>query len=125
MVTHHMTNRPMRLLCFVAVVFFAIAQTTFAEDWLSHYYEHPTPERFVTEVRVLSKTGHLSNPKTAAIISVFLGRVMAANPTQVDAWLTQLSDLEGSDRQTLLFAANLSGTKEAQAYLSRQPDAEK
>src|SRR5262249_37032617 len=47
------------------------------------------------------------------------------NPTHVDAWLTQLGDLKGGDRQTLLFATNLSRTKEAEAYLSRQPDAEK
>ncbi|BBJ00486.1 hypothetical protein FGKAn22_21780 [Ferrigenium kumadai] len=115
----------MRLICLLAAILLATAQTAYAEDWLSHYYEHPTPERFVTEVHALSKAGNLSNPKTAALISVFLGRVIAANPTQVDSWLTQLGDLKGGDRQTVLFAASLSGTKEAQAYLSRQSDAEK
>jgi hypothetical protein len=120
-----MTNQAMRLICLLAVVLLTTAQTAFAEDWLSHYYEHPTPERFVTEVKALSKAGNLSNPKTAALISVFLGRIMAANPTQVDGWLSQLSDLKGDDRQTVLFAASLSETKEAQAYLGHQPDAEK
>ena len=120
-----MMNQAMRFICLLTVVLLATAQTAYAEDWFSHYYEHPTPERFVTEVQAFSKAGNLSNQKTSALISVFLGRVMAANPTQVDGWLTQLGDLKGSDRQTVLFAANLSGIKEAQAYLSRQSDAEK
>ncbi|MFZ2301676.1 MAG: hypothetical protein WAW10_07385 [Gallionella sp.] len=115
----------MHLISLLAAILLATAQTAYAEDWLSHYYEHPTPERFVTEVQALSKAGNLSNPKSAALISVFLSRVMAANPTQVDGWLSQLGDLKEGDRQTVLFAASLSGTKEAQAYLGRQPDAEK
>ncbi|MGK5080058.1 hypothetical protein [Janthinobacterium sp. HLX7-2] len=124
-VSPHMSKQAMRLLYFLAIILLATAQTAFAEDWLSHYYESPTPERFVTEVQALSKAGNLSNPESAALTSVFLGRVMAANPTQVDAWLSQLGDLKGDDRQTVLFAASLSGTREAQDYLGRQPDAGK
>lgn len=121
--SHHMTNTAMHLIRLLAFVLLATVHTAHAEDWISHYYEHPTPDRFVTEVQTLSKAGNLSNPNSAALISVFLGRIMAANPTQVDGWLAQLGDLKGGDRQTLLFAASLSGTKEAQAYLGRQPDA--
>jgi hypothetical protein len=120
-----MTNQTMRLIYLLAVVLLTPAQSAFAEDWISHYYEHPTPERFVPEVQGLSKSGNLANPKTADMISVFLGRIMEANPTQVDGWMAQLGDLKEGDRQTLLFAASLSGTKEAHAYLGRQPDAEK
>jgi hypothetical protein len=96
-----------------------------ADDWVSHYYEKPAPGRFVAEVQALSKAGHLAKPTTAEITSVFLGRVMAANPSQVDGWLNQLGDLKNEDRQTLLLAASRSGTKEAQAYLARQPEADK
>ncbi len=124
-VSHHMTNRTMRHIYLLAAVLLTAAQTAFAADWLSHYYEHPTPDRFVPEVKALSKAGNLSNPNSSALISVFLGKIMAANPTQVDGWLIQLGDLKEGDRQALLFAASLSGTKEAQAYLGRQPDAEK
>lgn len=122
-----MAKLAMRLSHFLAVALFAAAQSAYADDWdwFSHYHENPTPERFVAEVQALSKTGNLSNPKAAAITSVFLGRVMAANPTQVDAWLSKLGDLKGDDRQTLLFAASLSRTREAQAYLDGQADAAK
>lgn len=115
----------MRHTYLLAAVLFTVAQTAFAADWLSHYYEHPTPERFVPEVKALSKAGNLSSPNTSALVSVFLGKIMAANPTQVDGWLAQLGDLKDGDRQTVLAAANVSGTREAQAYLGRQPDAEK
>jgi hypothetical protein len=117
--------KTMRLFFFLAVTLLLTAQSAFAEDWLSHYYEKPTPERLVTEVRAMSKAGTLSNPKSAAPISVFLGKVMAANPARVDAWLSQLGDLKGGDRQTVLLAASWSGTREAQAHLDGQPDAEK
>ena len=115
----------MRIIYLFAILLFSTAQTALAADWLSHYYEHPTPERFVSEVQAMSKAGSLSNPNTASAISVFLGRVMAANPTQIDAWLAELEGLKGVDRQTVLMAASLSATKEAQTYIDRQPDAEK
>ena len=115
----------MRIFYFLAIILFATAQDAFADDWLSQYYENPTPERFVTEVQALSKAGKLADPKTAALTSIFLGRIMAANPAQVEAWLNQLGDLKGDDRETLLFAASLSETKVAQDYLEHQSDAEK
>lgn len=115
----------MRFIKFFVLILVMAVRTAFAQDWLSHYYEHPTPERFVIEVQALSKAGNLSNPKSSALISVFLGRIMAANPTKVDGWLSQLGDLKGGDRQTLLAAASLSGTKDAQTYLDRQADAER
>ena len=115
----------MRFFYFLSIVLLATTHTASAADWLSHYYENPAPERFVTEVIALSNAGMLSDPNSAAPASVFLGKVMAANPGQVDAWLSQLEDLKPADRQTLLSAATLSGTKEAQAYLGRQSDAGK
>ncbi len=110
---------------FTGLMLFATLHNAYAEDWFSHYYEQPTPERFVAEVQALSKAGVLANPKTNGAITVFLGRVMAANPAQVSGWLDQLSDLQGTDREILLLAANLSATPAAQAFLARQADAQK
>lgn len=104
---------------------FAISICANAEDWIPHYYEQPTPERFVGEVQAMSKAGVLADAKNAASIAAFLGRVMAANASQVEGWLNQLDGLKGPDKEALLLAANLSGTKEAMAYIQRQPDTEK
>ncbi|HBT97174.1 MAG TPA: hypothetical protein DEB25_05885 [Desulfobulbaceae bacterium] len=106
-------------------ILFAVAQTVSAADWVSHYYEHPTPERFVAEVQKLSEAGTLSDPNKSMMIAVFLSRIMAAHPAQIDGWLSQLGNLKGNDRQTILFAAQLSNTKEARTYLDRQPNAER
>lgn len=94
----------MRIIYLFAILIFSATQTAFSADWLSHYYQHPAPERFVSEVHVMSKAGSLSNPNTASAISVFLGRVMAANPTQIEGWLTELDDLKGGDRKTVLIS---------------------
>lgn len=111
------------LLASLLIAFSSLsAHSAPVDDWIMHYYEKPTPDRFVAEVRGLSKAGHLSDPKASQLIAVFLGRVMAANPTQVASWLVQLSDLKGGDRQTILAAAHLSDTRQAQMYLARQPE---
>ena len=120
-----MSKYALRRACFSLLLLFATAHHAFAQDWIIHYYEHPTPERFVTEVRALGAAGHLCNPKTTALMSVFLSKVMAANPARVDGWLTDLRDLNDCDRQALLAAAAHSNTSEARAYLGRQPDAAK
>lgn len=109
----------------MALVLIAISFSANADDWITHYYEHPTPERFVAEVQAMSKSGYLANAKSAAPIAAFLGRVMAANPSQIEGWLNQLDGLKGDDRDTLLLAANLSQSKEALAYIRRQPDGDK
>lgn len=100
-------------------------QAVWAGDWMTHYYENPSPERFVAEVQGLSKAGHLSSPETGAMIAVFLGRVMAANPVAVESWLNQLGDLIGGDRETILLAAGFSRTQEARSFLAKQPDGAK
>lgn len=102
-----------------------LAQAVWAGDWMPHYYENPTPERFVAEVQEFSNAGHLSSPETGPIIAVFLGRLMAANPVAVESWLSQLNDLTGRDRDTLLLAAGFSRTQEARSFLAKQPDGAK
>lgn len=108
----------------VAITMF-LAQAVWADDWMTNYYERPSPERFVAEVQGFSKAGHLSSLKTGPMIAVFLGRVMAANPVAVESWLSQLSDLTGGDRETLLLAAGFSRTQEARSFLAKQPDGAK
>lgn len=95
------------------------------DNWMMHYYEHPTPDRFVPEVISMSKAGYLAKAETSAPISAFLGQIMAANPSQIEGWLNQLNGFKGKDRDTLLLAASLSNTKEALAYIRQQSDGSK
>jgi hypothetical protein len=108
----------------VAFMLYAMSHFVHADDWITNYYEHPTPERFVAEVRGWSAAGRLSGEKSLAF-AVFLGRVMASNGSQISAWLDQVGDLKGHDRTTLLLAIAVSNTPEGRSYLAAQPDGAK
>ncbi|WP_139826198.1 MULTISPECIES: hypothetical protein [Derxia] len=112
----------MRFLFLLMAMLMLAMQAAFANEWINHYYERPTPERLVTEVRAWSKSGRMSDPKTSGVVIAFLAQVMASNPERIEGWLDELVDLNGPDRQVLLTAAGQSGTKEARAYLMRQPE---
>lgn len=116
---------PRALKTVLVAITMVLTQVVWAGDWMTHYYEYPTPARFVAEVQGLSKAGHLSSPEKGVVVAVFLGRVMAANPVAVESWLSQLSDLTGRDRETLLLAAGFSRTQEARSFLAKQPDGAK
>lgn len=118
-------RRLTRINWLAALVLLVISISANADDWITHYYENPTPERFVAEVHALSQSGHLADGNRAPLIAAFLGRVMANNPSQIGGWLNQLGGLKDEDRVTLLWAANLSQSKEALDYIQRQPDGNK
>lgn len=105
----------------IALILCAMSHLVHADDWITNYYERPTPERFVSEVRGWSAAGLLSGNKSLAF-AVFLGRVMASNASQISTWLNQLGDLKGNDRFTLLLAVAASNTQEGRSYLAAQPD---
>ncbi|MGQ0711708.1 MAG: hypothetical protein ACT4NV_18390 [Rhodoferax sp.] len=106
----------------LCVLLWACVQTASAQDWITHYYRNPQPERFVAEVQDLSQGGRLSGPNTSALFSVFLGRVLAMHPEKTKEWMEQLADLQGKDRQALLRALQFSATPQASAYLKQQGD---
>ena len=86
-------------------------------DWLMNYYKNPSPETFVTEVNNLSKSGVLSDPELKQTISVFLSRILAANPDKTLKWMKELENLNGSDMEPVFYAVWLSDTKESKEYL--------
>jgi hypothetical protein len=112
------------LFSLISLCFCLGVSPAYSSDWITNYYEHPTPERFVSEVRDWSKTGMLAGNKSA-MLAVFLGRVMAQNRDQIVNWLTELQDLKGKDKETLLLAAYFSETAEAQSYLKGLEGTEK
>jgi len=86
-------------------------------DWLMNYYKNPTPGTFVEEVKNLSKSGVLSDPKHKQTISVFLSRVLAANPDKTLKWMKELNHLNKSDMEPIFYAVWLSDTQESKEYL--------
>ena len=87
------------------------------EDWLMNYYKDPTPDAFVKEVKNLSKSGVLSDPKLKQTISVFLSRILAANPDKTLEWMKELDNLNDGDMEPVFYAVWLSNTKESKEYL--------
>jgi hypothetical protein len=85
--------------------------------WMSSYYKAPQPDRFVAEVRKMSKEGNLTNANTEPPIVAFLSRVIAYNPQRIPAWMTALADLPNNDKDTLHKAIWYSNTKAGNAYL--------
>jgi hypothetical protein len=85
-------------------------------DWTKFYYANPTPDRFAAEIRAAVAQGIAENPGAQLAFAMFLGRVMAANPQRIAAWIEELSDLAAA-RQLLQLAAWMSGTGEGQVWL--------
>jgi len=69
-----------------------------AKDWMTFYYAHPEPERFVEEVRNLSRLGILADPERAFPAIVFLSAVIAENGQRVPTWFDALLDLDSAER---------------------------
>src|SRR5258706_10718885 len=88
-------------------------------EWMMFYYAHPEPTRFVEEVRALAAAGAFVPPHRRVALVTFLSQVMADNRAQIDAWLTDLADLEGDAREGVHVAAWLSNTREARRHLAR------
>jgi len=88
-------------------------------DWMTFYYAHPEPTRFVAEVRALAESGAFVQPERRIVLATFLSQVMAANRKHIDEWMTDLSDLEGEAREAVRVAAWLSNTREARLHLAR------
>ncbi len=86
-------------------------------QWLMNYYKSPNPHDFVSEVKKLSQSGILGNPKHKQNIAVFLSQILAANPDKISQWLKELQDLNEADMEPVFYAAWFSDTKESKDYL--------
>jgi hypothetical protein len=95
------------------------------KDWMTFYFLEPRPERFVEEVRSLAAQGILSDPERGFPSVVFLSCIIAANPSNIQHWFDELSDLSPADRRSLEVAAWFSRAPEARAYFATRPISEK
>jgi len=105
------------LLLVLSASAFAADQKAGMDDWLTFYYQHPQPERFVAEVHALSKSAVFSKESARPPMLAFLGRVMAQNPDKITGWMTALGDLPAKDLEVLYAAVWFSETEEGNRYL--------
>ena len=90
-------------------------------EWMKFYYASPTPDRLVAELEAYDRARVLDPVERRIAVATFVGRVFAANPDRVTAWLDTLSaslQSEGA-RNTLQLAAYFSNTVESRAWMVR------
>lgn len=104
-------------LLLLAILFSFKAFANEPGSWLINYYKSPNPNDFVSEVKKLSKSGILGNPKHKQNIAVFLSQILAANPDKTSQWLKELHDLNKADMEPVFYAVWFSDTKESKEYL--------
>ena len=69
------------------------------DQWISHYYECPRPDLIPMAIQALRDSGHLGNDNALESLTSFFSLVFRAHPDQVDAWLSQFSDLSDDETQ--------------------------
>jgi len=83
------------------------------DDWLQHYYERPSPERFETEVKKLQAMGILKKKSTIDPIAAFFSRLfVAADPSTLSRWLKFIDALPNADQAAFLVALRWADTPE-------------
>lgn len=88
-------------------------------EWMKFYYASPAPDRLVAELEAYDRDRLLDPVERRVAVATFVGRVFAANPARVPAWLDALSaslQSEGA-RNTLQLAAYFSNTAESRAWM--------
>lgn len=83
------------------------------EDWLEYYYQDPTPERFVEEVKNWAADGTLEMEHAAPALIGFLSQVMRHNRDEIGNWYTALEGLDPKQKSILHTAMLFSRTTEA------------
>ena len=89
------------------------------EDWLEYYYQNPTPDRFVEEVKNWASDGTLDNENARPALIAFLSQVMRANRDQIAGWYESLKGLSPSQMQVLHTAMLYARVSEADEIMSK------
>jgi hypothetical protein len=90
-------------------------------EWMKFYYASPTPDRLADELEAYDRDRVLDPVERRIAVATFVGRVFAAHPERVTAWLDTLSTRLQSEgaRNTLQLAAYFSNTVESRAWMVR------
>ncbi len=98
----------------------ANAQNEAEKDWLESYYESPTPERFVQEMKNWAAEGVLDLDHAKPALIAFTSQLIRQNREKLAGWYEALSGLTPAQKQILHTAMLYSRTKEADAIMLEQ-----
>lgn len=83
------------------------------KDWLEFYYEDPTPDRLVPQMKDWAEDGTLDNDQAKPALIAFLSQVFRQNREKIRGWYDALSGLNPDQMRVVHTAMLLSRTKEA------------
>lgn len=123
----------MRALIFLVLVFLSGCQTltksppkSFTSDdefrgWFAFYFRNPDPDRLPFAIKFMERHDYLT--RHPDIASIFIAKVMEANPDKITAWFTDLSDSSTNTWNVLLlsvWASNVpSYKKHLETYITK------
>ena len=110
---------PLTLICPLS------AQETGAEgveekDWLEFYYENPTPDRFIPQLKDWAEDGTLDNDHAKPALIAFISQLIRQNREKLADWYSGLAGLEPGRMQVMHTAMLFSRTEEADTLLKEQ-----
>lgn len=104
------------LFCFGLIT--SVHSSDEEKDWLEYYYENPSPERFVAEMKNWAEEGVLDNENAKPALIAFLSCVIRENREQLKTWYAELAGLTPSQKQVLHTAMLFSRVSEADEIMS-------
>lgn len=75
-------------------------------SWFAFYYRHPDPDRLPHAIKFMDQNGYLS--RHPDIASVFIAKVMEANPDKVSGWFDEMKQEREATWNVLLISTWLA-----------------
>ncbi len=90
-----------------------------AEQWMTHYYQNPEPDKLVEALRELHDSGLTAVPTAQRPLIAFVGRVLKDNPRLVPGLVESCQFLRREEIPLLAFALWFSGTEESKQEIAK------
>lgn len=92
---------------------FAEDQSDNGAEWLETYYQNPTPEKFLPQMKLWAENGTLRNPAARSALVGFTSQLMRQNRSKIAAWVRELRVGDPEDFVVIDNALYFSRTTEA------------
>lgn len=90
------------------------------KDWLEFYYENPTPDRLVPQMKTWADDGTLDNDQAKPALIAFLSQVFRQNRDRIQEWYVALAGLNPDQMRVVHTAMLLSRTEEADKLMQER-----